>query len=144
MVFFFRGDMPYEDLRPVGWYHAIPQVGAVLFAAGWWSRADLGPGFFGRADEPRGLLTVLMVSRASSLSRSPRAARLFLAAVPPMTAAEADLFKIPELQRLRAVYLADEHARRQARALVRLEWVERIGASSESAGIRSRSTFGRC
>ena len=62
MVFFFRGDMPYEDLRPVGWYHAIPQVGAVLFAAGWWSRRSPGPGSSVVRMSRRGLLTALMVS----------------------------------------------------------------------------------
>ena len=38
MVYYFRGYMPYEDMRPVGWYHGIPEIGAVMFAAGWWSR----------------------------------------------------------------------------------------------------------
>ena len=84
-----------------------------------------------------------MVSLGLVALQIPRAARLFLAAVPPMTAAEADIFKIPELQRRRAVYLADEHARRQARALVRLEWVERIGRELGVGRDTLRSTFGR-
>ena len=39
MVYFFRGYMAYEDMRVVGWYNAIPELGAILFAAGWWARS---------------------------------------------------------------------------------------------------------
>ena len=37
LVFFFRGNLPYSSLRALGWYHTIPQLGAILFAAGWWT-----------------------------------------------------------------------------------------------------------
>jgi hypothetical protein len=144
MVYFFRGDMPFEDLRPVGWYHAIPQIGAVLFAAGWWSRwSSFGQRIPVMATSRRGLLTTVILSLGLVALHAPRAGRLFLAGAPPMTAAEVGLFKIPELQRLRAVYLADEHAKRQARALARLEWVERIGRELGVGRETIRNTFGR-
>lgn len=144
MVYFFRGDMPFEDLRPVGWYHAIPQVGAVLFGAGWWSRwtrAARDPA--AAPTRRRGLLIAVMVAAGMIALHAPRAARLFLAGAPPMTAAEADIFKVPELQRLRAVYFADENAKRQVRALVRLEGVERIGRELGVGRDTLRRTFGR-
>ena len=39
MVYFFRGYMAYEHMRVVGWYNAIPEIGAILFVAGWWARS---------------------------------------------------------------------------------------------------------
>lgn len=44
MVYTARGGYTFENLRPLGWYHAMPQLGAVLIAAGWWAGGDLGPG----------------------------------------------------------------------------------------------------
>ena len=35
LIYFFRGNQPYSSLRSLGWYHTIPQVGAILFGAGW-------------------------------------------------------------------------------------------------------------
>jgi hypothetical protein len=144
MVYYFRGDMPYEDLRPVAWYCAIPQLGAILFVAGWWSRRGplVTPALRARLTR-RGLLTVVIVSSGLVALHLPRTGRLLLAGAPPMTAAEADIFKVPELQRLRALYLADEHARRQRRALTRLEWVERIGRELGVGRETIRRTFGR-
>ncbi len=38
MVFAVRGtETTFDNLRALGWYDAIPQLGAVVFAAGWWS-----------------------------------------------------------------------------------------------------------
>ena len=56
---------------PAVWYHAIPQVGAVLFLAGWWAalRAD-GFGRFTRG-QAAGILSFVVVFSASI-----RAARL--------------------------------------------------------------------
>jgi hypothetical protein len=34
LVLTFRGNRPYSSLRGLGWYHAIPQVGAVLLVMG--------------------------------------------------------------------------------------------------------------
>lgn len=35
MVYTARGDQSFSNLRALGWYHAIPQLGAVLFLFGW-------------------------------------------------------------------------------------------------------------
>src|SRR5262245_4104267 len=37
LVFYFRGKLPYSSLRAYGWYHTIPQLGTILFGAGWWT-----------------------------------------------------------------------------------------------------------
>ena len=43
MTYTARGGYTFENLRALGWYHAIPQLGAVLVAAGWWSRRQASP-----------------------------------------------------------------------------------------------------
>ena len=46
----FRGYLDYHNLRTlspyaiVPWYDVIPQIGAVLFAIGWWSGPRVRPG----------------------------------------------------------------------------------------------------
>src|SRR5262249_21138123 len=79
----FRGYLEYHNLRTlnlraiVPWYDAIPQIGAVLFAVGWWS----GPR---RPNEPpspraksaflkrRGALGLLVLSLALIILNRPR------------------------------------------------------------------------
>jgi hypothetical protein len=44
IVFIVRGtDTTYDGLRALGWYNAIPALGGVLFAAGWWSGEIASP-----------------------------------------------------------------------------------------------------
>src|SRR5262249_34534510 len=44
LIFAARGpEMTYDNLRALGWYDAIPELGAVLFGAGWWSGRITGP-----------------------------------------------------------------------------------------------------
>jgi len=147
MVYYFRGYMPYEDMRPVGWYHGIPEIGAVLFATGCWSRCrdDADPGHPARSSvlTRRELLAVVTLSAAMIALHLPRAARVVLDGAPKMTPEEAAKFPIPELQRLRAVLLADEHAKLQRRALVRLEGAERVARDLGVGRLTIRRTFGR-
>ena len=147
MVYYFRGYMPYEDMRPVGWYHGIPEVGAVLFAAGWWSRrrdeADPGRPAQSSVLTRRELLAVATLASAMVALHLPRAARVVLEGAPKMSPKEAAMFPIPELQRLRAILLADEHAKLQRRALVRLEGAERAARDMGIGRLTIRRTFGR-
>ena len=53
------------------------------------------------------------------------------------------MFPIPELQRLRAILLADEHAKLQRRALVRLKGAERVARDMGIGRLTIRRTFGR-
>ncbi len=153
MVYYFRGDMPYEDVRPVGWYHAIPQVGAILFAAGWWSRTRkrtrssvTGEIDLDRSPAPltrRGGLAVLGLTLALVALHEERAGRLFLVGAPPMSAAEAKRYASPRLRRQRALAHAAAHRDRQARMLARLEEVERVGRRLGLGRETIRRAFGR-
>jgi hypothetical protein len=73
----------------------------------------------------------------------PRAEKLVLEAAPKMTPEEAPKFPIPELQRLRALLLSEEHAKFQRRALVRLEGAERVARELGIGRLTIRRTFGR-
>ena len=147
MVYYFRGYMPYEDMRLVGWYHAIPEIGAILFVAGWWSRCrdEADPGRPARSSvlTRRELLAVVTLASAMVALHLPRATRLVLDGAPKMSPKEAAMFPTPELQRLRAILLADEHAKLQRRALVRLEGAERVARDMGIGRLTIRRTFGR-
>ena len=140
LVYVFRGNLPFSSLRPVTWYNAIPQVGAVLFAAGWW--AGLRPAAQGPLTR-RGALVVAGVVVVMALIQAPRAERRLIQGAPPLTPSEARRFLIPLLQRLRALLLKAEHHERQVRALARLEKVQSL-AWQLNAGRRTlRGAFGR-
>jgi hypothetical protein len=140
LVYIFRGNLPFSSLRPVTWYNAIPEVGAVLFAAGWWAGLrPAGPGPMTR----RGALAVAAMVVTTALSQAPRAERQFIAKGPAMTPGEARLFPIPELQRLRALSLAGEHRERQLRALARLDKAESLARRLGVGRGALREAFGR-
>ena len=149
MVFYFRGYMAYEHMRVVGWYNAIPELGAILFVAGWWARSrgldPAGPvGQASRLDDPE---------PASSWSRSPAACWCstcpgprgsFLEDAPRMTDEEAARFPTPELQRLGPSPTPTSIRLRQRRALSRLEGAERTADAWASAATRSAGLSAGC
>jgi hypothetical protein len=140
LVYIFRGNLPFSSLRPVNWYNAIPQVGAALFAAGWW--AGLRPTAPGPLTR-RGAIIVAGVVVVMALIQAPRAERRLIQGAPALSPSEARKFPIPELQRLRALYLKAEHHNRQVRALARLEKVQSL-AWQLNAGRRTlHDVFGR-
>jgi hypothetical protein len=147
MVYYFRGYMPYEDLRPVGWYHGIPEIGAVLFAAGCWftSRDGAEPESSPRQSilTRRELLMVVALASALVALHLPRAERLILQGAPKMSPEEAAKFPIPKIQRLRALLFSEEHAKLQGRALIRLEGAERVARELGIGRLTIRHTFGR-
>src|SRR5262249_29349441 len=78
MIFAVRGiETTFDNLRALGWYDAIPQLGAILFAAGWWSghptsthpSALASPRF-------RDLLAVLAFAAVVLALQTPRAQRV--------------------------------------------------------------------
>lgn len=127
---------------------AVAQVGAVLFAAGWWSARR------GTGRDPSGPLTLTPPARCEALAvlgllavlcvaETPRFRRLGQARVDPPSPAEAKMFPIPALLWWRTKYLADELAARQERFLGRLDRAE---ARCRALGISSgalRRAFGR-
>ncbi|WP_165232363.1 hypothetical protein [Aquisphaera insulae] len=143
-----RGYMPFRYLRTINmgmivpWYDVVPQVGAVLFAAGWIA-GPRGPAA-GRAAMKRldalaviGLLSVLMVLN------QPRVDRLWRNWVPPSLPAETKMFPIQSLQTMRAHIILLDRAAWQRRALSRLDQAQEL-ASRMGIGLATiREAFGR-
>jgi hypothetical protein len=86
LAYAFRGSSEFANLRELGWYHAIPELGAILFAAGWLSAArSRANGALSRRDACAliGLVGMLL------MLQTPRAERLFVGATPPRTRSAA-------------------------------------------------------
>ncbi|MEO6810531.1 MAG: hypothetical protein ABI353_15555 [Isosphaeraceae bacterium] len=142
----FRGYLPFSSLRGpiVPWYDSIPHIGAVLFAAGWWSGRP--PDRLLRRLVPitrAGALVLLLFQTVLITLHQPRAEERFELSVPGMNAEEAKEYLIPALQRLRAVAVADLRVHWQRRHLTRLDQAEvvarRLGIDREAI----RQAFGR-
>jgi hypothetical protein len=142
LIFAARGSqMRYDNLRALGWYDAIPQLGAALFAAGWWSgRVDSPPPRSIALPHCRELLGVAVFATIISVLQAPRAQRVIFrydgaaAVVPggdPATRprSRADLVDRARRQRqvLAELDLTEQTARDQRQALARiLEAVRKI------------------
>src|SRR5207249_9526547 len=78
MIFAVRGtETTFENLRTLGWYDAVPQLGAVLFAAGWVSGHSEPPP--PRTVEPprlRKLLAATLFAAMMLVLQTPRAHRV--------------------------------------------------------------------
>ncbi len=149
----FRGYMDYQFLRTINlrfivpWYDAVPQMGAVLLAAGCWNRCraprDASTDAAGRSAPTQldclavCLLTVLLIG----LNR-PRVAELVRASVPPLARSEREQFKIARLQTMRANVLLIERAVWQRRHLRRLDQCERIASRMGWGRDTIRGAFG--
>ncbi len=126
LVYTARGYYPYEQLRDLHWYHAVPQIGAVLFVAGWWAgRGGREAASTGRRGMTRGEALVVVGALAITQTlQAPRVRDNLSASVPSMTASERVRFPIATLQRLRARYLVSERAGRQRRDFAKLDQAE--------------------
>jgi hypothetical protein len=132
----FRTYLPFSSLRgQVPWYDAIPQVGAVLFVAGWW--AGLLPQVPARALSPlrrSGVAGLIALQLALLSLQVPRVNALFFEDVQfllrGMTPEERKTLPIPSLQRLWAVYIASEYLNRQDHLLARLDQAEKIARAN--------------
>jgi hypothetical protein len=140
LVYLLRGNLPFSSLRPVVWYHAIPQVGAVLFAAGWW--AGLRPANPGPLTR-RGVLAVSALVVTTALIQAPRVERYLIANAPAMMPGEARTLLGPEIQRTRALYLNIERREQQARALARLDKVRSLALRQNIGRQALHDVFGR-
>jgi len=140
LAYVLRANWVFESLRNLGWYHTIPQVGAVILVCDWAARGR-EQGAVGHLSSitGRGLLMVLLVSVALAIVHLPRAERLFLAEVPPLSGSERMRFPVPALQRARGRVLAEERASRQRRFLTRLDRAGRLAVSlgTSREGVRS-------
>lgn len=143
LAYTFRSGFSYSSLRELGWYHAIPQLGAILFGIGWWTGCRNRGAKASALPAARSIVLLLALVGLLLTLHVPRAQRLFLPSVYPLTESEWIRFPIPALHRLRALYLASDLAARQDRFLARLDRVQRaatrIGARRETI----RAVFGR-
>jgi hypothetical protein len=143
MTYFFRGNLPFSSVRPVVWYYLMPQVGAVLLAAGWW--AGIGPraACAGGHLTWRGALAVAVLVMMLFAVQAVRAERILFEGAPPFAPSEIARFPNAELKRLRALYFKDEAADRQRRMLARLDRVEQIARRHGIGKAAIRRAFGR-
>jgi hypothetical protein len=127
LIFAARGtETTFDNLRALGWYDAIPQLGALLFVFGWWSgplrsepSASLDPPRF------RELLAVLVLAAVMLLLQTPRVHRVIFQY--DGLAAQVHLGGRDEVIRLRTPFDLAEQAERQRRALAELDRLERAG-----------------
>jgi hypothetical protein len=143
LVYFFRGNFPYSSLREVDWYNATPQIGAVLFAVGWWSGLrPVRPSDNGRLTRGEAI-ALLGLAGFCCVIQVPRAERSLIRRAPEMSDWESQLMPVPDLQRVRALYFKEEIRDRQVRAFARLDraqaFIGRLGTGPK----RLREVFGR-
>jgi hypothetical protein len=149
----FRGYLEYHNLRTlnlraiVPWYDLIPQLGAVLFAAGWWS----GPRRAGGPPAPRakparlsrrdalglGVLALVLV-----VLNRPRVDALVRNSAPALLPSERELFMTDRLQTLRASALLVNQADWQRQYLRRLDRAEPVARRLRIGRDAIRAAFG--
>ena len=143
MVFAVRGtETTFDNLRALGWYDAIPQLGAVLFAAGWWS----GPldATLPKSMEPPKLRDVGSVALFFTLLlvlQTPRAQRVIFA----YDGLSAEIFTEEDQGRTHVRTRADlaEQAARQRHVLADLDKIERTAREQGINRAVLRQSLGR-
>jgi hypothetical protein len=136
LAFALRSRYTFENLRNLGWYDTLPQVGLVLLFVGCCSApAGAGPGAPQRPGW-RALFGLVGLVLVMFILQRPRVEKQVIAEAPALTASEQPMFPIPELQRLRARYLLSELADWQRLTLIRLELAadeaRRVGIGREA------------
>jgi hypothetical protein len=144
LVYMARGYFTFDSLRDLSWYQAIPQIGAVLFGAGWWAGHPIGPLPRSLAAPTRvGLFGVLALMTLLVVLQTPRVRAQRVAAAPRLAAAERTRFPTPVLQRLRARYLQAERVAWQRRFLTRLDRAEELARKNGWGRDEIRTEVGR-
>jgi hypothetical protein len=132
IVFLGRGTFGFESLRSLGWYHAIPQLGAVLFGAGWWmGRIDSPPPRCLRVPSGQALLSVAGVSIILLTLQAPRVDQIvhrFDGLAAPFGVVDTTTHRlVGSADSLGAPWInISERALRQARFLEHLDQLERF------------------
>jgi hypothetical protein len=148
-----RGYLEYHNLRTlnlrgiVPWYDEIPQIGAVLFAAGWWS----GPRPVGGPPLPRvspGSLTrwkaigLMVLALALIVLNRPRVDALVRRSTPTLLPSEQKRFPIARLQTIRANAVLYNETEWQRKFLRRLDRAEPIARGMGLGRDAIRAAFG--
>jgi len=143
LVFAVRGrQLTFDNLRALGWYDAVPQLGAVLFAAGWWSgRLESSPPTSIQPPRLRELLGVVLFGTLVLVFQTPRADRVIFA----YDGLSAEIHGDRRDSRSRRRTGADlaERARRQRRSLAELDQVEHAARERGIGRAALRLTLGR-
>jgi hypothetical protein len=148
----FRGYMDYQYLRTINlrnivpWYDAVPQIGAVLFVAGWWSsnRVVAKPGPPSRIGPltMSGALVVGLLALAIIVLNRPRVDALVRATVPPLLPSERRSFPIAQLQTVRANAVLLNQAGWQRAYLRRLDRAQGVARLMGIGVDEIRAAFG--
>jgi hypothetical protein len=149
----FRGYVDFDHWRTINlremlpWYDAIPQVGAVLFAAGWWSGPrSLASQSFLRvrpiAVTRLGGLGLAVLLVALIVLNRPRVDELVRKSVPPQLPSEVIRFPIPRLQTMRASAVLVNQAEWQRSNLRRLDRAEELARRMGLGRDAIRAVFG--
>jgi hypothetical protein len=122
------GGSGFESVRVQGWYDAIPELGAILFVAGWWAGGLESPP--PRSLEPprrQELLAVTLIAGVILLLQAPRIERViyryhglgalvspeFMASMPVLTPADLDRRALAQRRSLAALDRLERSARTQ-------------------------------
>jgi hypothetical protein len=149
-----RGYMPFRYLRTINmgmivpWYDTVPQIGLVLFVAGWFS----GPR--SRESKPALLGPISPMSRLGAVGilglmvimimlNRPRVDVLWRSSVPALLPSEQKMFPILPLQSMRATSLLLDRAQWQRRHLRRLDQAQEAARRQGIGREAVHSVFGR-
>ncbi len=149
----FRGYFDFIYLRTINlyaivpWYDAIPQIGAVLFAMGWWSgpRRAGGPPDSRSRSAPltwRGVLGPSALTLVLIVLNRPRVNALVKESTPDLLPSEREFFKIDRLQIMRANMVLLNRAEWQRAYLRRLDAGEKVARRLGLGRDEIRAAFG--
>lgn len=148
----FRGYFSWNSLKGVVyWYDSIPQIGWTLFVSGWAMAAFLpdekqaDPRSWPKRVQRKQALALLGFVLTMLVLHQSEVDRQLIESIPPLTAWEIEnnSFPIPELRRLRAVYIWDERAKRMARHIARFQNAESIARKAGWSIADISTAFGR-
>lgn len=149
----FRGYFSWDSLKGVVyWYDSIPQIGWAIFLAGWMMASRQADS----TETTTALALPARMTRRDALAIGAFALtmlalhqseidRQLVESLPPLTDYEVEnnAFPIPELKRLRAVFIWDERAKRMARHLAKLQNAESIAQKAGWSVADISAAFGR-
>ena len=139
LVYGFRGNQPYSSLRSLGWYHTLPQIGAILFAAGWWTAvAAPKPGRM-TLGQAAGVFCLVIIFCMIQIPR----ARQHLIDEAPLRPGRGIVVSERSDALGRALYFKAEYHDLQHRALARLDMVNRLATTLGASPETLREIFGR-
>ncbi len=142
MIYSARGYQSFANLRALGWYHAIPQLGAVLFAAGWVAeRLQRIPSQAVQAGTARELLWVVLFAALYLILQTPRANRVLYEY--DGMASKIETGEEPPMQAPRDRAQLVGRSDRQRLALARLDRLERTCRDQGIGRVRLRGVLGR-